>query len=47
MDEAEPGIQWHVPSLEELLLVDRILGEFLWPEMERLKEFMAGGELDR
>jgi hypothetical protein len=33
--------------MDELLLVDRILVEFLLPEMERLKGFMAGEELER
>lgn len=47
VDEANPDIEWHIPSLEELRLVDRILVEFLLPEMERLRGFMAGEVLER
>lgn len=47
VDQDAAGIEWHVPSLEELKLVDRILVELLWPEMEHLREFMAGAEIER
>ena len=47
MDQDAADIEWHVPGLEELKLVDRILVELLWPEMERLREFMAGAEIER
>ena len=35
-------VSWHIPSLEDLQLVDRVLDEFLRPEIERLRSFMAG-----
>ena len=41
------GIQWHIPSDEELQLVDRLLEEFLAPEMERLKASFTGESMNR
>ncbi len=46
-DKDNLGIDWHVPSLEELSLVDRILAEFLEPELDTLRAFMGGEELER
>lgn len=47
MDEDAASIRWHLPTLEELLMVDRVLVEFLLPEMERLRAFMAGEDIER
>lgn len=38
---------WHIPSEDELKLVDRFLEEFLEPEMNRLRAFMNGEPLER
>lgn len=40
-------MHWHVPSEDELKLVDRFLEEFLEPEMIRLRAFMSGEPLER
>ena len=40
-------MHWHVPSENELKLVDRFLEEFLEPEMIRLRAFMNGEPLER
>ena len=42
MDKDNLGLIWNVPSLQDLQLVDRVLNEFLRPEMEGLRSFMAG-----
>ena len=47
VDEDDAGIQWHLPTVEELTLADRILVEFLQPEMDSLRDFMAGQEMER
>ena len=47
MNEDDPGIEWHIASLEELAMVDKILCECLWPEMEALRRFMGGEEMER
>ena len=47
MEEDHADIEWHVPSQEELRLADRILVEFLQPEMDSLRAFMAGQEMER
>ena len=41
------GMKWHTPSDPELDLADRILEEFLQPELERLQAFIDGDTLDR
>ena len=41
------GMQWHIPSDEELQLVGRLLEEFLAPEMERLKASFTGESMNR
>ena len=41
------GLKWHVPSEDELLLADRLLLEFLQPEVDKLKRFMKGEAMDR
>ncbi len=41
------NISWHEPSNEELALVERVLSEFLLPEMDRLQAFMDGESMDR
>ena len=41
------GIEWHIPSADELQLVDRILVELLQPEIDRLRSFMAGEDMER
>ena len=40
-------MQWHLPSKEELKLVDRFLEEFLEPELTRLRAYMNGEPLER
>lgn len=41
------NLTWHVPSLEELELTDRLLHTFLTPEIQRLRAFMEGQNMDR
>jgi len=41
------GLEWHVPSVEELQMTDRLLEEFLQPELDRLQAFMQGEAMDR
>ena len=41
------NLTWHVPSLEELELTDRLLHTFLTPEIQRLRSFMGGQTMDR
>ena len=36
------GVRWHMPSDEDLKMVDRVLDEFLRPKIESLRAFMAG-----
>lgn len=42
MDNDDLGLSWHVPSLADLTMADRVLDEFLRPEIESLRAFMAG-----
>lgn len=42
MDRNNLGLKWHIPSEEDLKMVDRVLDEFLRPEIESLQAFMAG-----
>lgn len=41
------GLEWHMPSVEELQMTDRLLEEFLQPELDRLQAFMQGEAMDR
>ena len=41
------GLEWHVPSVNELQMTDRLLEEFLQPEFDRLQAFMEGEAMDR
>jgi len=41
------GLKWHVPSVEELQMTDRLLEEFLQPELDKLQAFMQGEAMDR
>ena len=41
------GLEWHVPSVKELQMTDRLLEEFLQPEFDRLQAFMEGEAMDR
>ena len=41
------SISWHVPKLEELLLVDKLLSEFLQPAFDELRAFVDGKSTDR
>ena len=43
----ELAMQWHTPSELELDLVDRLLVEFMLPELQRLQAFIDGDSLDR
>ena len=40
-------MKWHVPVLEELSFADRLMQEFLQPEIDRLENFMEESSLDR
>ena len=40
MDQLD--VKWHVPSTSELLLVDRLLEEFLEPALNKLTDMMEG-----
>jgi len=42
MDKDNLDLSWYIPSLQDLQLVDRVLDEFLRPEIESLRSFMAG-----
>lgn len=44
----DANIKWYIPNEEGLAFVNRLLGEFLRPELQSLQEFMDGKKtLDR
>ena len=41
------SISWHVPKVEELVFVDKLLSEFLQPAFDELGAFVDGKSTDR
>eukprot|EP00731_Ephydatia_muelleri_P029038 Em0020g682a len=46
-DTKELKINWHVPSHEELQAAERVMSEFLQPQLDSLEEFMRGKSMSR
>ena len=41
------NLQWHEPNSDEMQMLDKLLHEFLEPEMNHLKAFVNGKYMDR
>ena len=46
-DTKELKISWHVPTHEQLQAAEKVMSEFLQPQLDRLEEFMGGKAMSR